>query len=833
MFTDHQLGIAGRNKAKSLERLSTGYKINRAADNAAGLSISEKMRAQIRGLYRSQENIQDGISYCNVADGALNEVHSMLDRVKELSVQSANDTYSDDDRKKIDNEVQQLKKEMSSVFENTEFNTIKIWQAAYIPDAGGKCTDFSLYNVTDTNGSYYGGIEYMNHRYSWEDLGITNWDVSTHTFTSSDKFEINAAIFHNNGSNLTNDTTTTNDDYISSGSGAIFTINTFKDGRAIDIQKNYSWSANDNGISIDGVMTDGTVTVPPTGNTTWAAMGLTAGNDVAAGSYTFNYYGMDVSFDVNNDTSWSSFLQGFNNPLVHIDWHSRYLTSVSKEVADISNATSTIMINNSNKDYIAADSNPYTINADEDGIWMVNSLSANQDFTKSGTNQTLIRWEDIANAQDYYIKSWGLNTGGDSSTNENSPTNADGGDKFVTLNSNAIYVYQNALLGGGSNFSFDMNLLDEASRAGVISDINNTCYVNQGITSPTAITSYTPDADGFSSSPLTSTLNFLTQRDKLNRTFSSNTELFANGALSSSGNNYTLTLNGTNGGSIAMNATVSCSDLKTTLSNAITSRMTSIYNATKAASGNIGDLSDISKPATLGLGQYTMTFQDSDNNSVSLQLDLSNVKYGDIISSVDYNATGVTPDDISNFATRVSDYFDTKMQKFLNTKFDISGNGATYQNLSLQENSVHENVVVNEPVVNSIYDSLTIQSGANENSGIEINYEFLRLGALGIKNLDVLTREDADCALTSVNNAIEKVSQQRSVFGASVNRLQCADNVNGNTAENLQDAESKLRDADMAKEMVDFWKHNILEQVGQTVLSQANQNTKNILSLLQ
>lgn len=121
------LGINEKNKIKCFEKLSTGYRINRAADDAAGLSISEKMRAQIRGLDRAVQNIEDGIGYVQTADAALSEIHDILHRVHELAVQSANDTNTEIDRECIDTEVQLLKEEMDRIFEETEFNTIKIW----------------------------------------------------------------------------------------------------------------------------------------------------------------------------------------------------------------------------------------------------------------------------------------------------------------------------------------------------------------------------------------------------------------------------------------------------------------------------------------------------------------------------------------------------------------------------------------------------------------------------------------------------------------------------------------------------------------------------------
>lgn len=121
------LGINEKNRIKYFEKLSTGYKINRAADDAAGLAISEEMRAQIRGLNKTIQNIEDGTSYVQTADAALSEIHDILHRIHELAVQSANDTNTEMDREYIDTEVQLLKEEIDRIFEETEFNTIKIW----------------------------------------------------------------------------------------------------------------------------------------------------------------------------------------------------------------------------------------------------------------------------------------------------------------------------------------------------------------------------------------------------------------------------------------------------------------------------------------------------------------------------------------------------------------------------------------------------------------------------------------------------------------------------------------------------------------------------------
>jgi flagellin len=111
---------------KSMEKLSSGLRINRAGDDAAGLAISEKMRGQIRGLDQASRNSQDGISLIQTAEGALNETHSILQRMREIAVQSANDTNTDGDRKELNNEATQLKAEIDRIGNTTEFNTKKL-----------------------------------------------------------------------------------------------------------------------------------------------------------------------------------------------------------------------------------------------------------------------------------------------------------------------------------------------------------------------------------------------------------------------------------------------------------------------------------------------------------------------------------------------------------------------------------------------------------------------------------------------------------------------------------------------------------------------------------
>ena len=129
MNSNRMLGVNTATQAKSTEKLSSGYRINRAADDAAGLAISEKMRRQIRGLTQAAANAQDGISMVQTAEGALNEVHDMLQRMNELAVKAANGTMTDDDRAYIEKEVEALKTEIDRVAETTTFNEQSLLKA--------------------------------------------------------------------------------------------------------------------------------------------------------------------------------------------------------------------------------------------------------------------------------------------------------------------------------------------------------------------------------------------------------------------------------------------------------------------------------------------------------------------------------------------------------------------------------------------------------------------------------------------------------------------------------------------------------------------------------
>ena len=221
---NRQLNVSTNKNAKTTEKLSSGYKINRAADDAAGLSISEKMRRQVRGLHQSVDNISEGVGYVQTAEGALNEVQDMLQRINELAVKAANGTNTNEDRMAIDREIQQLKNEMNRIFSETTFNERKIWDygpgeqleymaepavtfkvgsSSVLPGTTKSVTNANcgvLALATGSNAGYtthandsgiwvtwtgYDGHDYKTDTVKWEDLEING---NVYSFEMSDYF---------------------------------------------------------------------------------------------------------------------------------------------------------------------------------------------------------------------------------------------------------------------------------------------------------------------------------------------------------------------------------------------------------------------------------------------------------------------------------------------------------------------------------------------------------------------------------------------------------------------------------------------------------------------
>jgi flagellin len=191
-FNAHrQLTGTASKAAKSMEKLSSGYRINRAADDAAGLAISEKMRAQIGGLAQAQRNAQDGVSLVQTAEGALTEVHSMLQRVRDLKVQYENGTLDSDDKSAIVAEVKALASEITDISEKTEFNGITLLDGAggsggTISFQVGANTDETISVTTKdiAGASGTGAVDGVSDTAGWEAVSLDDIDTAINNIST-------------------------------------------------------------------------------------------------------------------------------------------------------------------------------------------------------------------------------------------------------------------------------------------------------------------------------------------------------------------------------------------------------------------------------------------------------------------------------------------------------------------------------------------------------------------------------------------------------------------------------------------------------------------------
>ena len=353
MNAQRQLNIVTKNKEKTTEKLSSGYRINRAADDAAGLSISEKMRRQIRGLSQGIKNTEDGVSLCQVADGALAEVSDMLHRITELSIKSANGTNSDEDRKAIQQEISQIMQEIDRIGDTTEFNERKIFRenksysvtggSSGITNSGGVSsgsgtsfvtkertldvtvkgtpTDSSAatYNITadETTGVHIGAATYL-----WSDIKNANGDslgdavIQEGTYAILHKgmtMEINVS----KGQTLDNIASKLNGLSWSS-TEKIVSRETAVDNLKIVPHKKIATYTTSNYPKYNYIYADENGLKVNSGNVrTWTEMGIDLDNPVI-GTYTFSDPSSEVefTFDIKEDATKSGVIAGLNNVVI-------------------------------------------------------------------------------------------------------------------------------------------------------------------------------------------------------------------------------------------------------------------------------------------------------------------------------------------------------------------------------------------------------------------------------------------------------------------------------------------------------------------------------------
>lgn len=423
MNAQRQYSLTGLNKKKSTEKLSSGYRINRAADDAAGLQISEKMRKQINGLNRGTKNMEDGVSWVQIGDGAMAEVHSILHRMDELAIQGANGTLSESDRQAIDAEVQQLKTEINRINETTTFNELRIFSrddqepnddgTVAISEIEGVPADLRIFNATydDATGkATYGGIVFGGNRVSWDEIDpdMVYMDGDTQ------KFHAGTWMYTDDQNRK-------------------FTFYAEEGAEAPRIKRYFDINADENGLLIDGERIE------------WKDIYNRFGASVADADYynekwTAEYHGAKLTFEVKNAYNG---LEGVINAInmahearqLHV--YAVYNGSRPVQAVNADVKLNDIRISNDAAKLIAAGKG-YVLRADDDGIRI-------QDGDGNDIAGSKKSWSDMG------IASW------------------DHGDD---IQPEKTYRYTGALGGMGTDISFDFTLADITSRDSVIDGLD-------------------------------------------------------------------------------------------------------------------------------------------------------------------------------------------------------------------------------------------------------------------------------------------------------------------------------------------------------------------------
>ena len=449
MFTNRQLKITGGKRSKSAEKLASGYRVNRAADDAAGLSISEKMRKQIRGLTQASANLQDGVSLAQVADGALAEVHEMIHRINELAVKAANGTMSLDDRDCINDEVQALKREMSRVFKTTKFNDLEIFRTVdtiYNPEIEGYPTDMGVFHKG--NGDI-GGLEFNNVRYSIAELQEVGLLIDDDGIATQD-FEVEFNLWDGEKVKLK--------------MGA---------GQSLDkAVRNFEWEAKEDGIYINGKL-----------SAEWEEM-LVDGKDkvitnidkLPPGEYSFTHHGMKVIFEVDSELDIDNMKERINGTeeIPPATWDVSVGSPQRSQAADITTTSFSIRVTNANKDVI---SHTYYLAVDENGIAVKD--------TSAGTQTAYVAWSSFKDSSLTSVKD---ENGNDISTNGGYPIvdwgtdSGTTGESSVTLDADATYHFKSP--NNNVPIEFNFKIADSASLDEVISALNGNTLRGQAVSAP-------------------------------------------------------------------------------------------------------------------------------------------------------------------------------------------------------------------------------------------------------------------------------------------------------------------------------------------------------------
>ena len=693
MNANRQLGINTSALAKSTEKLSSGYRINRAADDAAGLAISEKMRSQIRGLDQASTNASDGVSMIQTAEGALAETHSILQRMRELMVQASNGTETDDDRENIQDEIEQLQEEIDRIASDTEFNTMKLLDGSLSSTKGYDTTAGPKFATYDGSLKAY----------------ITSSVGGTAVYTkASAAVGGESAMWDPSGKNLT----------LNLAAG-----------------QTYTQAQLDDLIS-NAMQEDSTA------------------------------FGVPVEIEVN--LKYGSMTMGAETNFTEYD-NLAVLGEAKISSTDLV-APSVVIV--ADDQYCNAEEASYNAVSGELTLY----LYGKKEYTQQDIDTLIASVNSPVNVE--LVERTEAGVKAQSAVFE----------LFDSVDDAGKYV-------GANKIQFTSGKYGEDTSIGIVMDT----MAAAGKAEVTLDRAAEYDANGQLQSPAIYRLSLESGKEYTEEDIA---DLFAAAGVD-----------------MEVSLFSDDPDEPDTLFAVEQTSFTATYEQ------KFGDNDATTHEYTVTTYRYnsasgTYTPQHSTATEILPEITTPVMFLGDksfvgpLIIGSDDSAHGYTYDNHQTIATYIN---------FAGTKGEGLGDNDAY----LGEANYNLSASVGNGVI--------LQVGANEGQTMSFSIDDMSARALGVNesNVNASTQTRAMSSIGIIDGAIQKVSKQRSLLGAVQNRLEHTIANLDNTAENLQSAESGIRDVDMALEMVQMSKYNILQQASQSMLAQANQSMQGILSLLQ
>ena len=892
---------------KSIAKLSSGLRINSAADDAAGLAISEKMRSQVRGLDRAVANTQDGISMIQTAEGALSETHSILQRMRELSVQAANDTLTQQDRSYIQEEIDQLKTEVTRIGNTTQFNKKKLLNG----DAAGLWSSSDMETKAIINGGLR-EVDQFGQKKSIEG----NYKIRVKAEPGQGEVQKSDIMTIKHENVLTNKMINAPEgvkdvlvDEMTPGSYSLSVGNALTAASGADSRMTGSY-----GVGGDKYTATRAITA-----TTQAANGIpsTAGQsskyrirlgDTLLGDITVTGVGTPGSI--------AAELFGTATNTATVTGKDEVLAKAREMGVEISGATANVTLTKYG-DGNVGDLKIELVSSDV-------TAAAAAVGTQIAVTQTALTKDSTVEAKDVFTFVKGAGTGNTITNNASilfEVTGTDASNQSVTLKATATMIDKN---GKNSTSTQENIVVTQGGTAnlgelfGMASTVAPTIslagdFIAASKDSKFVINVKADGATGDSLYTLTGNIDPDWENTWEGGVFSGETPTYAltSSALKDTEVNFKNYILNEKTGTVTQGTVTLVTDDSFTGDEAAT--LTSFTNTYigKTATGDVR-LRDLDKfwnsEGTMMLDDAKkITLNQGDGKTTSIMLyandtlDEVATKINDAISIGLGQSQYV--DDATKFATFVSsgtsltseavpgtfvirsvvpgaageitfsgdqgiidalslntiqdskettytvDVLDEHTGKVIAQGVKTTGNvlhGVINENVDVEfgalkgveanwSSSLNKYTYTSKQTESTLHlaDNTTVlQIGANEGEDLGMDIGDMRAHALGLDGVNVMSHDRAGRSITVIDNAIDRVSTQRAKLGAYQNRLEYTASNLTTASENLTSAESRIRDADMAKEMMTFTKLNIMLQAGNSMLAQANQQPQNVLSLI-